>query len=56
MQIILNELPQTAAAFSAADLSRPEMTCALFLAALQLYTRDANAGAEAWTCCAGRVP
>ena len=29
MQIILNELPQTAAEFSAADLTRPEMTCVL---------------------------
>lgn len=47
MQIILNELPQSAAAFAAADLSRPEMTCALFLAALRLYTQDANAGVEA---------
>ena len=56
MQIILNELPQTAAAFSAADLSRPEMTCALSLAALQLYTRDANAGAEAMNVLRGPRP
>ena len=40
MQIILNELPQTAAEFSAADLTRPEMTCALFLAALQHARRE----------------
>ena len=56
MQIILNELPQTAAAFSAADLSRPEMTCTLFLAALQLYTRDANAGTEAMNVLRGPRP
>ena len=56
MQIILNELPQTAADFSAADLSRPEMTCTLFLAALQLYTRDANAGTEAMNVLRGPRP
>ena len=56
MQIILNELPQTAAEFSAADLTRPEMTCALFIAALQLYTRDANAGVAAMNVLRGPRP
>ena len=47
MQITWNTLPQSAAEYAAADLSRPENTCALFLAALRLYTLDANAGVEA---------
>ena len=34
----------------------PEMTCALFLAALQLYTRDANAGVEAMNVLRGPRP
>lgn len=49
MQVIWNELPNDLTAFTAAsaDLSRPETTCALFLAALQLYLRDTNAGISA---------
>lgn len=56
MQITLNELPQSAAAFATADLSKPETTCALFLAALQLYTQNANAGAEAMNALRGPRP
>lgn len=49
MRIIWKELPATLAEFSAAgaDLSRPETTCALFLAALELYLRDTNQGVTA---------
>ena len=50
MQVTLQRLPDTLAQFDALpqnDLTRPENTCALFLAALRLYTLDANAGVEA---------
>lgn len=49
MQIIWNQLPASLEEFTAAsaDLSRPEKTCALFLAALQCYLSDPGTGAAA---------
>lgn len=48
--IIFSALPKTLAEFASLpqrDLSNPENTCALFIAALHLYTLDKNAGIEA---------
>ena len=58
MQVIWNELPNDLTAFTAAcaDLSCPETTCALFLAALQLYLHDTNAGISAMNILRGPRP
>ena len=56
MQITWNTLPQSAAEFTAADLSRPENTCALFLAALRLVDQDKNAGTDAMNALRGPRP
>ena len=56
MQITWNTLPQSAAEYAAADLSRPENTCALFLAALRLFDQDKNAGTDAINALRGPRP
>ncbi len=58
MQITWNALPATLSDFTAAaaDLSRPENTCALFLAALQVYLRDADTGVAAMNLLRGPRP
>ena len=49
MQITFDRLPGTLEEFSALcnDLTKPENTCALFLLALNLYTKDKAAGEKA---------
>lgn len=50
MQVTLQKLPDTLTQFDALlqnGLIRPETTCALFLAALRLYTLEVNAGLAA---------
>ena len=49
MQITFDRLPDTLEEFSALcnDLTKPENTCALFLLALNLYTKDKAAGEKA---------
>lgn len=49
MQITFDRLPNTLEEFSALcnDLTKPENTCALFLLALNLYTKDKAAGEKA---------
>ena len=49
MQITFDRLPDTLEEFSALcnDLTKPENTCALFLLALNLYTKDKSAGEKA---------
>lgn len=50
MEVIINQLPTTLEEFKAMeimDLTKPENTCALFLCALNLYTKDKNAGIDA---------
>lgn len=50
MLVTIQKLPTTAAEFASMpqmDLTKPENTCAMLLVALQLYTKDKNAGVEA---------
>ena len=50
MLVTFSSVPATFAEFSAlpqTDLSKPENTCAMFLLALNLYTKDKDAGVEA---------
>ena len=49
MQVTFDRLPNDYNEFAAlaTDLTRPENTCALFMLALDLYTRDKDAGVEA---------
>lgn len=50
MQVIFSKLPETPEEFKALpqfDLTKPENTCALFLAALDLYVKDKDAGIAA---------
>ena len=50
MLVTFYSIPATLAEFSAlpqTDLSQPENTCAMFLLALKLYTKDKDAGVEA---------
>lgn len=56
MQITYQSLPANIAEFTSADLSRPEATCALFLAALLLFDQDKDAGTEAMNVLRGPRP
>lgn len=58
MNNTLNQLPASLDEFTAAsaDLSKPETVCALFLAALQLYLQDNNAGIAALNILRGPRP
>ena len=56
MGITLRTLPASPAEFSGADLSRPETTCALFLAALRLFVQDKEAGTAAMNALRGPRP
>lgn len=59
MQVTLQVIPGTLAEFQShpqMDLSRPENTCAMFLCALQLYTKDKDAGVGAMNLLRGPRP
>ena len=50
MVVTIASIPATAAEFAAMpqmDLSKPENTCAMFLLALHIYTKDPNEGVAA---------
>ena len=56
MAITLNALPATLTEFEALPRRTPEEVCALFLCALHLYTKDADAGAAAMNLLRGPRP
>ncbi len=56
MAITLNALPATLTEFEALPRRTPEEVCALFLCALHLYTKDADAGVAAMNLLRGPRP
>ena len=56
MTITLNSLPATLAELEALPRRTPEELCALFLCALHLYTKDADAGVAAMNLLRGPRP
>ena len=56
MQITLYTFPTNPAEYTSADLSRPETTCALFLAAVKLFDQDKDAGTAAMNALRGPRP